>query len=100
VTFSATAQTVVLTFGETAAYQASNILTIGVGTAGTVEFFQEGRTIPGCASIKASRSGVATCTWKPSRLGTTRIQAIFTPASNAFAPAASNVREVTVIPRE
>jgi hypothetical protein len=101
VTFTTNTQsnTAILTFGPTADYQASNELFVGVGTAGTVEFLQEGRTIPGCSAIKATVTTGATCNWKPSRLGITRVEAIFTPSSNAFAPASTNVKDVSVIPR-
>ena len=102
VTFSATAQSslAVLTVAPTAIYQGSNNLIVGVGTAGTVDFLQEGRLIPGCSAIKATITSAATCNWKPSRLGMTKVEAILTPTSGSFAIASSGLRAVTVVPRE
>ncbi|CAB4744642.1 unannotated protein [freshwater metagenome] len=80
-------------------YGSATLLTVGVATAGTVEFLQEGRTIPGCSSIRATVTTAATCNWKPSRLGATRVEAIFRPTSNAFAQASTNIMSISVIPR-
>ena len=101
VTFTTAEQsnTAVLSSAASIGYGSATVLTVGVATAGTVEFLQEGRTIPGCSSIRATVTTAATCNWKPSRLGATRVEAIFRPTSNAFAQASTNIMSISVIPR-
>jgi hypothetical protein len=41
---------------------------------GRVRFFLNGKQIPGCISVLSS-SSVSTCSWKPSRRGSTNISA-------------------------
>ena len=102
VTFSATAQSslAVLTVAATAIYQGVNNLFVGVGTAGTVDFLQEGRPIPGCGAVRATITSGASCDWKPSRLGMTKVEAILRPTSSSFATVSSGLKAVTVVPRE
>jgi hypothetical protein len=102
VTFSATAQSslAVLTVAATAIYQGVNNLFVGVGTAGTVDFLQEGRPIPGCSAVRATITSGASCDWKPSRLGMTKVEAILRPTSSSFATVSSGLKAVTVVPRE
>jgi hypothetical protein len=66
---------------------------------GRVRFFIDGKRIPGCLAVPtvgAAPTAVATCTFKPTALGTRRISAYITPTSNGITPALSVSVTVTI----
>ena len=99
VTFTATAQSVAVTVATTMTYQTNNLITVAVGTAGKVNFTQNGKIIPGCAEVRASVTSAATCTWKPSTLGIVSVVAEITPTNPSIAPSRSSAVAVRVVER-
>ena len=89
VSFTVTAQSIGLTVPSSVTYQASTSITVVVGTAGKVNFLQNGKTIPGCGEVRASVTSPATCSWKPSTLGNVAIYAEITPTNPSIAPSRS-----------
>jgi hypothetical protein len=85
VAFTLTAQSIGLTVATSVTYQSSNTITVTVGTAGKVNFMQNGKTIPGCGEVRASVTSSATCTWKPSTLGYVGVYAEITPTNPSVA---------------
>jgi hypothetical protein len=80
-------------------YQSSVRITVNVVEAGKVQFFQDGRPIPGCTAIKATPSAPGVCMWKPSAFGFPRITATLTPNNTANPARSSAVFAVRVYPR-
>jgi hypothetical protein len=80
-------------------YQSSVRVTVAVVEAGKVQFFQDGRPIPGCTAIKATPSAPGVCMWKPSAFGFPRITATLTPNNTANPARSSAVFAVRVYPR-
>ena len=96
VAFTITAQSIGLTVATSVTYQSSNTITVTVGTAGKVNFTQNGKTIPGCGEVRASVTSAATCTWKPSTLGYVAIYAEITPTNPSIAVSRSTEVAVRV----
>ena len=80
-------------------YQSSVRITVNVVEAGRVQFFQDGRPVPGCTAIKATPSTPGVCIWKPSAFGFPRITAVLTPNNTANPAISSAVFAVRVYPR-
>jgi hypothetical protein len=81
ITINKATPTVSLTLpGNVATAKYGNAVTIyaSATTDGTLAFSDSGTAIAGCASA-ATTSGVATCTWTPTVIGTRNITATFTP---------------------
>lgn len=57
-----------------ATYRTVTIIQATLTSDGRVRFFLNGKQIPGCISVLSS-SSVSTCSWKPSRRGSTNISA-------------------------
>ncbi len=64
-------------------YMQATEITATTDLPGKVTFSVSGRTVPGCSAIKTT--GVATCNWKPSVMGSVIITAVFTPTNTAYA---------------
>jgi len=72
-------------------------VTANVSQNGPVNFKLSGTSISGCTAVN-SVSGVATCDWFPTSLGTASLTATVTPtSSNDYAPATSSVLAPTVV---
>jgi len=68
------------------------------GANGKVRFIQNGKVIPGCASVQ-SISLIARCNWKPSNRGSVMLSARLTPSSAGFLTSTSSILGVAVVPR-
>jgi hypothetical protein len=99
VTLAASQSSIALTLSSSVAYQANVSIVVGVGTSGIVTFKQNGRVIPSCGAIKASVSNPAVCTWKPSTLGSTQVQATLVPTNTGYIAVNSLVVNTIVTPR-
>jgi hypothetical protein len=84
VTFTTTAQSLGIAVVTSMTYQMPYTITVNVGTAGKVNFLQNGKTIPGCGEVRASVTSPATCTWKPSTLGLVSVIAEITPTNTSI----------------
>ena len=96
ITFTTSAQSVAITVASTVGYQSSNVISVAVGTAGKVNFLQNGVTIPGCGEIRASVTSPATCSWRPSTLGAVSVMAEVTP-TNPSVPVTRSVATIVKI---
>jgi hypothetical protein len=96
ITFTTSAQSVAITVASTVGYQSSNVISVAVGTAGKVNFLQNGVTIPGCGEIRASVTSPATCSWRPSTLGAVSVMAEVTP-TNPSVPVSRSVATIVKI---
>jgi hypothetical protein len=69
-----------------------------VSTAGVVRFYANGKRIPKCLAVATVTSGTitATCQWKPSVQGSTKLTATITPTISAFPATTSDVALVSV----
>jgi hypothetical protein len=69
-----------------------------VSTAGVVRFYANDKRIPKCLAVPTVNSGTitASCQWKPSTQGSTRITATITPTISAFPATTSDVAMVSV----
>lgn len=99
VTIQTNASSIAVTVVSTAVYQTETTITVAVGTKGTVEFLQNGRTIKECSFKVAVISRAATCEWKPSTLGETKVWAVLTPTNQALVAVTSPMKVVTVTAR-
>ena len=99
VTIQTNASSIAVTVVSTAVYQTETTITVAVGTKGIVEFLQNGRTIKECSFKVAVTSRAATCEWKPSTLGETKVWAVLTPTNQALVPVTSPMKVVTVTAR-
>ena len=99
VTLAASQSSIALTLSSSVGYQANVSIVVGVGTSGIVTFKQNGRVIPSCGAIKASVSNPAVCTWKPSTLGSTQVQATLVPTNTGYIAVNSLVVNTIVTPR-
>jgi hypothetical protein len=76
--------------------------TVNVNTAGKVTFLIDGKRVVGCLSKSAVGTYpnlVATCTWKPARLGRQLLTALFTPSNVSFLAATSPAQTLWVVKR-
>jgi hypothetical protein len=73
-------------------------LRASVSTDGKVTFFQNGKKISGCINVM-SNAQVATCNWKPSIHGASRITASLTPASSDFSNSSSTIFALSTVSR-
>ena len=99
VTFTTSSQSIAVTVTSPVTYQTGNAITVVVGTAGKVNFLQNGVTIPGCGEIRASVTSPATCSWKPSTLGGVSIVAEITPTNPSLPVSRSVATVVRVLER-
>ena len=99
VTFTTTARSIGIDVVTSMTYQMPYVITVNVGTAGKVNFLQNGKTIPGCGEIRASVTSPATCTWKPSTLGTVSVIAEITPTNTSIPVSRSTPVAVRVTER-
>ena len=99
VNFIATAQSVGVSVSNTVGYQSGIPITVVVGTAGKVTFFQNGKKIPGCVEVRASVTSAATCSWKPTTLGDVTITAEITPTNTNIPATISSGMTVRVTER-
>jgi len=76
----------------------STIEAIVTGANGRVRFMQNGKVIPGCASVQ-SVSLVARCNWKPSNRGIVSLNARLTPTSASFQISNSSILDISISPR-
>lgn len=98
---SASASSVALTTSGTATYRNASTITATLGVAGSdgkVTFFQNGKRIPGCINVQSSGL-VATCNWRPSSRGITKLTASLTPTSSGYLPSASSTIQSLVSTR-
>ena len=95
-----TPQSVAVTVTNSTKYQSEVTITVVVGTAGTVEFLQNGKTIPECAEVRATVTSPATCKWKPSTQGIVSIIAEVTPTNRSIAVTRSAGIPVRVAERD
>ena len=95
--------TVVVSPGsQSAIFRTTTVLTATVNTGGKVTFYQQGKPIPGCRSIRTYVSGsniVATCNWKPSLHGAPSLKAVLSPTSAGYSGATSYAVTVNAAPR-
>jgi hypothetical protein len=96
VTFTTTARSVGIDIETTMTYQTAYVITVNVGTAGKVNFLQNGKVIPGCGEVRASVTSPATCTWKPSTLGLVSVVAEISPTNTSIAVSRSTPVAVKV----
>jgi hypothetical protein len=76
--------------------------TVTVNTAGKVTFLIDGKRVVGCLSKSAVGTYpnlVATCTWKPARVGRQMLTALFTPSNVSFLTATSPAQTLWVVKR-
>jgi hypothetical protein len=99
VTFTTTARSIGISVATTMTYQSANVITVNVGTAGKVNFLQNGKVIPGCGEVRASVTSPATCTWRPSTLGSVSVVAEITPTNTSLALSRSIPVAVKVVGR-
>jgi hypothetical protein len=99
VTFTTTARSIGISVATTMTYQSSNVITVNVGTAGKVNFLQNGKVIPGCGEVRASVTSPATCTWRPSTLGSVSVVAEITPTNTSLALSRSIPVAVKIVGR-
>jgi hypothetical protein len=84
---------------RSANYRTSSIIeAIVTGANGKVRFMQNGKVIPGCASVQ-SISLVARCNWKPSNRGSVMLSARLTPSSAGFLTSSSAILDISISPR-
>ena len=96
VTFTITSQSIAITVPSSVTYQSNTSINVVVGTAGKVNFLQNGKTIPGCGEVRASVTASATCIWKPSTLGMVTVVAEITPTNTSLAVSRSTEVAVRV----
>jgi hypothetical protein len=84
---------------RSASYRTTSTIEATVtGANGKVRFIQNGKVIPGCASVQ-SISLIARCNWKPSNRGSVMLSARLTPSSAGFLTSTSSILGVAVVPR-
>ena len=92
------ASSISISGNSTATYMQSYTVSASLGVAGTdgkVTFYANGKRIPGCIN-KLSISLAASCTWKPSRRGSSVITAQLSPSDSSYLPSISQVRNILV----
>ena len=78
-----------------ATYRSTSTITANLGVAGSdgkVTFYQNGKKIAGCINVLSS-SLVATCNWRPTVRGFSKIYAVLTPTSSGFLPSTSSLAQ-------
>ena len=99
ITFNVDEGSISLVVPRTIIYQQENLLSVTVGTAGKVDFFQNGKPVPGCQEIKATQTANAQCKWKPSLLGSATVMAVLTPTNRTLPSVNSLEYGATVVRR-
>lgn len=85
-TVAPSASTLSISAPSTSIYRNSSTITATLGVAGSdgkVTFYQNGKRIPGCINVQSSGL-VATCNWKPTNKGSTKLTAVLTPTSSGY----------------
>ena len=99
ITFNVDEGSISMIVPRTIIYQQENLLSVTVGTAGKVDFFQNGKPVPGCQGIKATQTANAQCKWKPSLLGSATVMAVLTPTNRTLPSVNSLEYGATVVRR-
>jgi len=85
-TVAPSASTLSISAPSTSIYRNSSTITATLGVAGSdgkVTFYQNGKRIPGCINVQSSGL-VATCNWKPTNKGSTKLTAVLAPTSSGY----------------
>jgi hypothetical protein len=80
---------------QTAIYRNPTNIVANVDTTSNVTFYSNDKVIAGCRNIQ-SNSGSATCLWKPSTKGSSRIFARAVPADSNFVAGTSQIINIGV----
>ena len=89
---------VALTASSLIAYKGTRIvITATVSQAGKVNFYWNGKKIPGCVQRIATVS--ATCNWKPAVRGIWNVNAILYPTNNSYSVSTSNPISIQILNR-
>jgi hypothetical protein len=78
----------------------SSTLSVTIPVAGIVRFFVNGKRIATCkdrVTSGAAPNNVATCIWKPSVQGASKITAQLSPSSNSYSSTLSTPLSVQVL---
>jgi hypothetical protein len=77
-----------------AAKGTANTIIATISAAGKVQFFIDGKRVPGCLAVRGTTS--ATCNWKPSRIGAAIIKATLKPTNGSIPTISSTPLQVSV----